>query len=137
MRLTQSTRRAHYAPCLQTTGNGIGVPNSVGGQFRRPGGFFTSTACAAVFMAGRVGEPQGSPVPTFRYANPIRTRHPRLASEGGTQTANVGVSAMRTSATGTPAHILTLSRRLTFYRALRVVFGPAVAFRLALGRTSS
>lgn len=39
---------------------------------------------------------------------------------------------MRHTASGTPAHISTLSRRLTLYRALRVVVGPAVAYRLAL-----
>ena len=135
--LTQSTRRAHYASCLQTTGNGRRGPDNEGGRFRHPGGFFTSTACAAMFMAGRVGKPQGLPVPSFRSANPTRARHPFFAEGSGIQAANEGASAMRTSATGTPAHILTLSRRLTFYRALRVVFGPAVAFRLALGRASS
>lgn len=44
---------------------------------------------------------------------------------------------MRTTASGTPARTPKLSRRLTLYRALRVVVGPAVAFRLALGRVSS
>lgn len=43
---------------------------------------------------------------------------------------------MRTSALGTPARILSLSHRLTAYRALRAVFGPVVAFRIALGRAA-
>lgn len=132
-RLTPSTTRAHDLACLQTTGNGIGVPNNVGGCVRHPGGFFTSTACAALSMAVRVGEPQGSPVPTFRYANLTRDRHPDWRRDG-LQTANVGASAMRHTAPGTPAHTSPLFRRLTVYRALRRIVGPARAFRLTLGR---
>ena len=43
---------------------------------------------------------------------------------------------MRTSASGTPARILSLSHRLIAYRALRAVFGPVVAFRIALWRAA-
>lgn len=41
---------------------------------------------------------------------------------------------MRTTEPGTPAHTAHLFRRLTVYRALRLIVGPALAFRLTLGR---
>lgn len=132
--LTPSTSRGHDSTCLQTTGNGRRGPYDEGGRIRHPGGFFTSTACAAFSMAGRVGKPQGLPVPLSRSANPASARHPFVAEGGGIQTADKGASAMRHTAPGTPAHALPLSHRLSVYRALRLIVGPARAFRLTLGR---
>jgi len=42
--LTPSTNRAHDSPRLQTTGNGIGVPNSQADEPPQLSGFFTSFA---------------------------------------------------------------------------------------------
>jgi hypothetical protein len=133
--LTPSTSRAHDSPCLQTTGLGFSSPNDIGGRFRHPGGFFTSTACAAFSMAGRVGKPQGLPVPMSRSANPASARLPRLAAGSGIQTADIGASAMRHTAPGTPARTPALFHRLAAYRALRLIVGPVCAFRLTLGRS--
>ncbi len=40
---------------------------------------------------------------------------------------------MRHTAPGTPAHTPALFRRLTAYRALRLIVGPALAYRFAFG----
>ena len=125
--LTSFTAAGHDRPCLQTTGNGLGGPDNTGGCVRLPGGLFTSTACCcALSMAGAAGEPQGSPVPVFRSANPARACHPFLAEGSGIKTANTGALHMHT-ASGTPARILA-------YRILRRLFSPVTAFRIAFSR---
>lgn len=126
--LTLSTNARHHPDRLQTTGNGIGVPDEKGGCVRRSGGFFTSIACVAPSMAGRVGEPQGSPVPFSRYANPARARHPDWRRGAGFRPLKKEHRTMRHLASGTPAR--TLKHRFTLYRTLRLFVRPALAFRL-------
>ncbi|AST28003.1 hypothetical protein CDC45_12650 [Ralstonia pseudosolanacearum] len=55
----------------QTVATGIGVPSNVGGRPPFHAAFFMSVMPSRARFHGRalVGEPSGSPVPTFRYAN--------------------------------------------------------------------
>lgn len=125
-------------PIPDTEGIEIGVSNYKGGRIRRYGGFFTSFACAALSMAGLAGEGQPSPVPLYRYANLASACHP-IGVGCGIETAYKGVHAMRLIASGKPAHTLKprtpgnsrFSLRLDLYRAVRLVAGPAVAYRVA------
>lgn len=129
-RLTWAAFAGHHGAVPETEGTEIGVSNNTGGRIRRPGGFFTSIACAALSMAGLAGEGQPSPVPVFRYANPASACHP-IGVGCGIQTANTGVHAMRLTAPGKPAHTPTLAFHLALFRALRRFIGPALAYRLA------
>jgi len=82
-------------------------------------------------MAGRVGEPQGSPDPRTRYANPARARHPDWRRGAGFKPLYEELRTMRHTASGTHAH--TLIPRFTLYRTLRRFAGPVLAYRLSFG----
>lgn len=89
--LTPSTACADTSPVADTEATGNSSPNDIGGRVRHPGGFFSSTACAASSMAGHVGEPQGSPVPMSRSATPHVPATP-LAAGFGFDTEDIGVA---------------------------------------------
>lgn len=71
-------------PC--TSGVGFGSPEEKGvhGRLQKKRGqfFCTSHTLDSIFMAARVGEPSGSPVPFSRSSNPALGRHPRLEARG-------------------------------------------------------
>jgi hypothetical protein len=68
----------------ETTGDEIGVSINVGGQAAIIAAIFSSVAPLHVYYGRALaGEPSGSPVPTFRYANPVMRPLTRLASESG------------------------------------------------------
>lgn len=132
MPLTPSTTRAHDSACLQTTGNGIGVPNSKAddsaslADFLRPPHGCTS-------MGGPCRGPKGPPA-LGPVRQPARFRSPDWRRGAEFNTASKEHRTMRHPAPGTPAHTSPLFLRLTVYRALRLIVGPARAFRLTLGR---
>jgi len=68
----------YYSRCQQTTGNGFSSPDTEGAQRRNSirKAAFLCAARARSFMGGPCGEPQGSPVPSVRSANPHGTAHP-------------------------------------------------------------
>ena len=54
-------------------------------------------------MAGRAGEPKGSPVPFARSSNPVSVRHPVWKRGAGSNRSKRSKTMQATSATGTPA----------------------------------
>lgn len=62
-----------------------------------------SCASASSSLAARAGEPSGSPVPSFRSANPALGRHPRLAAWGAVLNRNEGADNMAVHPLGASA----------------------------------
>ncbi|MBK9442979.1 MAG: hypothetical protein IPN53_17475 [Comamonadaceae bacterium] len=86
---------------------GLGRPTNIGATVTRPAmdsDFFYVQCCAgsmAPFMAGRVGTPQGVPVPMSGRPTPT-VCHPRLVEVGRLKTCHIGAN-MATSITGKSA----------------------------------
>ncbi|EAW2469900.1 hypothetical protein FMF70_00395 [Salmonella enterica] len=84
-RLPQSALMGYIFPAPHKTGAGIGTPLT-NKAHNRASGFFTCDASPQPFriMAGRTGEPQGSPGSLFAgSSNPVRLATPSLEPLGG------------------------------------------------------
>jgi prophage antirepressor-like protein len=75
--LTSSKRAAYIVLNAEKSAGGFDIPCSKGAEKPRRYSFrkrlFYVTTSGIAPLAGRVGEPKGSPVPLLRYINPIRS----------------------------------------------------------------
>lgn len=97
----------------ETAGAGFGDPNNVGGQ-PPIAAFFLCPSClrTPLSMAGRVGQPSGWPVPTFRFANPtVWPATPRLATSGGLQQSTLEAAMPNTLARPEQTQIRSLIQK--------------------------
>ncbi|ELF4900445.1 ash family protein, partial [Salmonella enterica] len=105
--LPQTAGVGYIRPAPHKTGAGICTPLDTKAH-NRASGFFTCDASPQPFriMAGRMGEPKGSPVSFVPgSANPVRLATPSFAplGGGGTSSSNKGYPSWQT------ANILTLT----------------------------
>ncbi|EEJ7177734.1 ash family protein [Salmonella enterica subsp. enterica] len=107
-RLLQSALMGYISPAPHKTGAGIGTPLTIRAH-SRASGFFTCKASSRRFiriMAGRTGEPQGSPGSLVAgSSNPVRLATPSLEPLGGelSQFTTRGYPSWQTASNAVPA----------------------------------
>ncbi|SEE00514.1 hypothetical protein SAMN02787142_4319 [Burkholderia sp. WP9] len=115
--LMTSRQRPYTFHSAETTADEIGVSINVGGQAASNAAIFSSVAPLHVFYGRALaGEPSGSPVPTFRYANPVMRPLTPIGVGKRASTINVGGRYMRPVSARTEQ---TLSPTELANRALR------------------
>ena len=72
--LATRTKRGYSLSVAANSAHGIGVPENKGGHRLRA--VFLCPQHGKPFMGGPCGEPSGSPVPLYRYANSHGSAHP-------------------------------------------------------------
>ncbi|EAQ4447105.1 hypothetical protein FAN38_01415 [Salmonella enterica] len=112
-RLPQSAFMGYISPAPHKTGAGIETPLDTKAH-NRASGFFTCDASPQPFriMAGRMGEPKGSPVSFVPGSlNPVRLATPSLRPLGGelTSSSNKGYPSWQTVNSAIPAPTFSAS----------------------------
>ncbi|EDU9491649.1 ash family protein [Salmonella enterica subsp. enterica] len=112
-RLPQSALMGYISPAPHKTGAGIETPLDTKAH-NRASGFFTCDALPHLFriMAGRMGEPKGSPVSFVPGSlNPVRLATPSLRPLGGelTSSSNKGYPSWQIANNAIPAPMFSAS----------------------------
>lgn len=138
-RLLPSALMGYISPAPHKTGAGICNLLTVKAH-SRASGFFTCKASSRLFiriMAGRMGEPQGSPGSlTAGIANPVRLATPRFATLGGELSLPVkGAPSWPTANNAIPT--LTLSVFILIPKSIAACSVPNVWFAACILRPSA